>query len=374
VASVRFVNVSKRYPTQKRAAVDACDVEIEDNEFFVLLGPSGCGKSTMLKLLAGLEEPEDGRIFLGDRLMNYVPPGQRNIAMVFQNYALYPQMTVRQNVEFPLRMRKVRRPSRREVAERVAGVLGLSEFLDRHVGELSGGQRQRVAVARALVREPEALLMDEPLSNLDALLRVETREELLRLHRESPRTILYVTHDQAEAMAMATRVAVMRDGKIEQLGPPGEVYDRPANVFVAGFIGSPPMNLIHGLVDGAGSFAAGPSFRCEVSDAGASLEPGTTATLGIRPEAIDVVDPHAALARGRVRLVENTGPDTLGVADIDGVEVRFRVSRQASPREGEAVSLAWSSRDQHVFGPDGAAVRGTPGPARAEARAALDER
>ena len=242
--AIELVAVSKRYGSV--VALKDVDLEIGQGEFLVLLGPSGCGKSTLLKLIAGLEDLTDGEVYIGGRLANYLRPGDRDVAMVFQNYALYPHMTVRDNLGFPLKMRK--RP-KAEVAERVAtaaNLLQLTTQLDKYPDEMSGGQRQRVALGRAIVREPLAFLMDEPLSNLDALLRVQMRTELLRLHRRVGRTTVYVTHDQVEAMTMADRVVVMQAGVIQQVGKPADVYRHPANLFVATFVGSPPMNLFAG--------------------------------------------------------------------------------------------------------------------------------
>ena len=214
----------------------------------MLLGPSGCGKSTLLKMVAGLEGVTDGEIYIDRELINYVPPGRRGVAMVFQNYALYPHMTVRQNIGFPLKMAKTRRDRIEAAVQEVAAIVALSELLERPVSQLSGGQRQRVALARALVRQPRVTLMDEPLSNLDALLRVQTREELLRLHRRVPGTVIYVTHDQVEALTMGDRIGVMRAGELMQVGSAEEVYAKPANRFVAGFVGSPRMNLLDGTI------------------------------------------------------------------------------------------------------------------------------
>src|SRR3954449_10755051 len=244
MASVELHRVSKRYSDDGAPAVAELDLGIEDGELFVLLGPSGCGKSTLLKLIGGLEEPSAGEIRIDGRLVNHVSPGRRDVAMVFQSYALYPHMTARENVRFPLRMAKVPRAEAVAAVEEAAGVLGLEALLDRKGGALSGGERQRVAVARALVRDPAVLLMDEPLSNLDALLRMHTREELLRLHRSVPGTIVYVTHDQVEAMTMGDRIGVMEHGRLAQVGSAMEIYDQPATRFVAGFIGAPPMSLI----------------------------------------------------------------------------------------------------------------------------------
>src|SRR5215208_246795 len=265
MASVELHGVSKRYARDGVPAVGELDLAIEDGELFVLLGPSGCGKSTLLKLIGGLEESSGGEIRIGGRLVNHVSPGRRDVAMVFQNYALYPHMSARDNVRFPLRMAKVPRVEADAAIDRAAAALALEPLLGRKVHELSGGERQRVAVARALVRDPAVLLMDEPLSNLDALLRTHTREELLRLHRDVPGTIVYVTHDQVEAMTMGDRIGVMERGRLVQVATPLEIYRRPCNRFVAGFIGTPPMSFLEGRLheeDGVLAFQAeGVSLR-----------------------------------------------------------------------------------------------------------------
>ncbi|MGH2970495.1 MAG: ABC transporter ATP-binding protein, partial [Solirubrobacteraceae bacterium] len=260
MASVELAHVSKHYPAAPAAAVDDVSLTIRDDELFVLLGPSGCGKSTLLKLIGGLEEPSEGEIRIGGRTVNFVSPGRRNVAMVFQSYALYPHMTARENIRFPLRMGKVPRSVADPSVSRVASVLELEPLLDRKVQALSGGERQRVAVARAIVRDPDVLLMDEPLSNLDALLRTHTREELLRLHRSVPGTVVYVTHDQVEAMTMGDRIGVMQHGRLVQVATPLEVYRRPTNRFVAGFIGTPPMSFLEGEVADRGGVL---HFCCE---------------------------------------------------------------------------------------------------------------
>src|SRR5918999_2705104 len=234
---VELIQVSKRYGDTE--AVSAVSLGVEDHEFLVLLGPSGCGKSTLLKMVAGLEDVSDGEIYIDGKLVNYVRPADRNVAMVFQNYALYPHMTVAENIGFPLKMTGVSKQETSQRVLRAARSLGLETFLERRPEQLSGGQRQRVALGRAIVREPAVFLMDEPLSNLDAKLRVQTRAEIARLHQRLGTTIVYVTHDQIEAMTMGHRIVVMRDGRLQQFAKPQEIYDRPANVFVGGFIGSP---------------------------------------------------------------------------------------------------------------------------------------
>jgi multiple sugar transport system ATP-binding protein len=257
VGHVELLQVSKRYG--ETDAVSAVSLGIQDHEFVVLLGPSGCGKSTLLKMIAGLEDVSDGEIYIDGTLVNYVRPADRNVAMVFQNYALYPHMTVAENIGFPLKMTGVSKQETGQRVQRAARSLGLESFLDRRPEQLSGGQRQRVALGRAIVREPAVFLMDEPLSNLDAQLRVQTREELLRLHARLQTTTIYVTHDQIEAMTMGHRIVVMRGGQVQQVGPPQEVYDEPANTFVAAFLGSPRINLHTGTLgrsDSGGVFRA----------------------------------------------------------------------------------------------------------------------
>ena len=246
MARVAFDGVTKVYPGPV-VAVEDLTLEVADGEFLILVGPSGCGKSTALRMVAGLERISDGTITIGDRVVNDVPPKDRDIAMVFQNYALYPHMTVEKNLGFGLRRRRAPREEVRRRVDEVSRMLGLDDLLRRRPGQLSGGQRQRVAMGRALVREPEVFLLDEPLSNLDAKLRVQMRSELKRLHDRIGVTTIYVTHDQVEAITLGERIAVLSDGVLQQVGPPQEVYDHPANVFVAGFIGSPPMNLLAGM-------------------------------------------------------------------------------------------------------------------------------
>ena len=291
MASVQLEQVQKTYPNGHVAA-QGLDLEIADGEFMVLVGPSGCGKSTALRMIAGLETPTGGRIMIGDREVTTLPPQERDIAMVFQTYALYPHMTVRENLAFGLRMRGVARESIDRRVEEAARALALEPVLDRKPAQLSGGQRQRVALGRAIVREPKVFLFDEPLSNLDAKLRVETRAELARLHRRLRATVVYVTHDQEEAMTLGGRVAVMRDGFLQQVAPPMELYRYPANQFVAGFVGSPAMNFLPGAEVPRTLLAAG-------------------ATLGVRPHDITIVAPGAGDEDAWVELVESRGSELL---------------------------------------------------------------
>ena len=321
MARVAFDGVTKVYPGPV-VAVDDLTLEVADGEFLILVGPSGCGKSTALRMVAGLERISDGTISIGDRVVNDVPPKDRDIAMVFQNYALYPHMTVEKNLGFGLRRR---RTPREDVGRRVAEIsrmLGLDGLLRRRPGQLSGGQRQRVAMGRALVREPEVFLLDEPLSNLDAKLRVQMRSELKRLHERIGVTTIYVTHDQVEAITLGERIAVLSEGVLQQVGPPQEVYDHPANVFVAGFIGSPPMNLLTGISRG-GRVSVG---DVELDDVPA---PDGEVLVGIRPEGLRPVGQGhpGPVFEVCVGVVEPLGDEVLvhgSVAAPDGVATRER--------------------------------------------------
>jgi multiple sugar transport system ATP-binding protein len=330
MARVAFDHVTKRFGNV--VAVRDLTLEICDHEFLVLLGPSGCGKSTALRMIAGLEEPTEGTITIGEQVVNDVEPKDRDVAMVFQTYALYPHMTARRNIEFPLKSRGMPREERSRLSLEAARTLGLDELLDRKPAQLSGGQRQRVALARAIVRQPKAFLMDEPLSNLDAKLRVQTRADLIELQERLQATVVYVTHDQVEAMTMGDRIAIMRDGVLQQIGPPQDVYERPANLFVAGFIGTPPMNIIPARV------AAGA--------AGGMLD-GTV--IGVRPEHLSFGAGGALPAT--VTLIESLGHErNIGCRLEDGTLVILRQDvHVAAPHVGESVRLSMASDHQHVF-------------------------
>ena len=348
--AIEVLGVTKRYGGI--VALGGVDLDIEPGEFVVLLGPSGCGKSTLLKIIAGLEDPTEGEIYIGGKLANYLRPGVRDVAMVFQNYALYPHMTVRGNLAFPLRMRRLPKDDVARRVDAAASLLQLGSELEKYPDELSGGQRQRVALGRAIVREPLAFLMDEPLSNLDALLRVQMRTELLRLHKRVGRTTVYVTHDQIEAMTMADRVVVMRNGLIQQVGRPGEVYRRPANRFVATFVGSPPMNLFAGhlrTVDGRARFE-GP-IAVTIPGAGGAGVPDSDVTLGVRPEEIILVAESSPDAiPGVVELVEFVGADAYLTATIGpGAAVMGRVDAETSLTGGERVHLAVTPGAARIF-------------------------
>jgi multiple sugar transport system ATP-binding protein len=356
MSGVTFDEVTKRFGDV--VAVDRLSLEIEDGEFMVLLGPSGCGKSTALRMIAGLEEISEGLLTIGDRVVNHIPPRDRDIAMVFQSYALYPHMTVEKNIESPLvanRSAKVDAAERARRVQEAAGTLGLTEYLDRKPGALSGGQRQRVALARAIVRRPEVFLMDEPLSNLDAKLRTQTRLELVELHRRLGTTFVYVTHDQVEAMTMADRIAIISDGKLQQVGEPQAVYERPANLFVAGFIGSPPMNTISGtLSTGAGgTFVATDVGTVEVHDPGNAAD-GSTVVVGVRPEHMSVAtDAGATALRGVVQNVELLGHERHLLCQVGDALMVVRQSNQAPLVQAEdEVSLVADATHLHLFDPD----------------------
>jgi len=393
VAAVTFSAVSKTYPDGTRA-VDSIDLEADDGELLVLVGPSGCGKTTALRMAAGLEEISEGEIKIGERVVNWVPAKDRDIAMVFQSYALYPHLSVEDNIAFGLQVRGLDRAEIDRRVTEVAGVLGLEELLDRKPRSLSGGQRQRVAMGRAIVREPAAFLMDEPLSNLDAKLRVQMRAEVSRLQRDLQVTTIYVTHDQVEAMTMGDRVAVMRRGELQQVASPQQLYDHPVNLFVGGFIGSPAMNMLEASLERHNG-----ELRAAIGDQRITLDPellserpelrrfeGRTVIVGIRPEDLD----DAALApdvpadrrlRGMVELRESLGSEVLAhftiqarkavtedvrelAADIDAPDAGLEdVERgeaklvgsfgpRSGIREGEPAEIAVDTRNLHFFDPE----------------------
>jgi multiple sugar transport system ATP-binding protein len=321
------------------------DVEIEDGEFAVLVGPSGCGKSTLLRMIAGLESITGGTIRIGERVVNNLPPGDRDIAMVFQSYALYPHKTVAANMAFALKLRHTDKAVVAARVKRAAAILGLEPYLDRYPRQLSGGQRQRVAMGRAIVRDPQVFLFDEPLSNLDAKLRVQMRAEIKELHQRLKTTTVFVTHDQIEAMTMADKIVVMNSGRIEQMGAPLDVYDRPANLFVAAFIGSPAMNLIPGTTRDGGVEAQGRLLPL----AGSGAEPGTPVVYGIRPEHLELA---AEGLPAIVRVVEPTGAETLTYLRLGEQEVAavFRDRHDLAP--GQQVWLRPRAEKAHLFDPE----------------------
>jgi multiple sugar transport system ATP-binding protein len=399
MAGITFDNVTKTYGDGFLAVSDL-NLEVHDGEFVVLVGPSGCGKTTALRMLAGLEEISDGTIRIGERVVNNLPPGSRDIAMVFQNYALYPHMTVAENIGFALRMHKVPKPEARKRIEETARIIGLLDHLDRKPRQLSGGQRQRVAMGRAIVREPQVFLMDEPLSNLDAKLRVQMRAEISRIQRQLHVTTVYVTHDQIEAMTMGDRVAVLRRGVLQQFEAPQHLYERPANLFVASFIGSPAMNMVEATVELDGDapvLRLGSGMLPVPRDVAGSLSAhsGRRIALGIRPEALAEVngrgDDGSGRLRGVVRAVEALGPEQLAHVELDAspvlvddvveglvdmeeatdlVEIKqegesvralvvARLDASSKVRQDEPVELAVDLRKLHFFDLDSGSSIGT---------------
>jgi multiple sugar transport system ATP-binding protein len=346
MAEVRFEQATRTYPGTDMPAVDALDLTIGDGEFMVLVGPSGSGKTTALRMLAGLEEVDDGAIYIGERDVTYVTPKKRDVAMVFQNYALYPYLTVAANIAFPLRMAKVGKKERMRRVEVVAERLGLTEYLERKPSQLSGGQRQRVAMGRAIIRKPSVFLMDEPLSNLDAKLRIQMRADIAALQSDTGITTVYVTHDQSEAMTLGHRVAVLKDGKLQQCDTPKALYARPGNVFVAGFIGSPAMNLCPAPNGSNGSLSFGGVAFTLPLDAGS----GRPVVLGLRPESLQLA---ADGVPARVDAVEEFGADAylFCSADVGGETVRLcaRVDARAVPDRGERVALRPLPHEAHLF-------------------------
>ncbi|MCF8535724.1 MAG: sn-glycerol-3-phosphate ABC transporter ATP-binding protein UgpC [Rhodoluna sp.] len=339
MASVSFKSATRIYPGGTRAAVDKLNLEVADGEFLVLVGPSGCGKSTSLRMLAGLEEVNEGQIYIGTRDVTDVPPKDRDIAMVFQNYALYPHMTVAENMGFALKIAGVSKEERAERVLEAAKLLDLEPYLARKPKALSGGQRQRVAMGRAIVRQPQVFLMDEPLSNLDAKLRVQTRTQIASLQRRLGVTTVYVTHDQVEAMTMGDRVAVMKDGVLQQVDSPRALYEKPNNLFVAGFIGSPAMNLLE-LTKVSGGVQFGNTVLA-VSSAILSKAAGDTIFVGLRPENLDVTKKEGIEVE--IDVIEELGADgyLYGSAQINGkaTDVVSRVDGRVHPMAGETVFL-----------------------------------
>jgi multiple sugar transport system ATP-binding protein len=320
------------------------DVDIEDGEFVILVGPSGCGKSTLLRMIAGLENITRGEISIGGRVVNDVPPKQRDIAMVFQNYALYPHMTVRDNMAFSLRLAKVAKAVMDEQVGRAARILGLEPLLDRFPRQLSGGQRQRVAMGRAIVRNPQVFLFDEPLSNLDAKLRVQMRAEIKELHQRLQTTTIYVTHDQIEAMTMADKIVVMHGGHVEQIGAPLDLYDRPVNQFVAGFIGSPAMNFFPGRI-ADGGFRGDGEQAWPVAGRAQAAE-GTRVVYGIRPEHMRLSDDGV---RATIQVIEPTGSETHVIAKVGATPIVCAFRERISARPGETIGIAADSALAHLF-------------------------
>ncbi len=363
MSNLSIRNIRKVYPNGVEV-LKGIDIEIKEGQFLILVGGSGSGKSTLLNMIAGLEDITSGEILIGDKVVNKLPPKDRDIAMVFQSYALYPSMTVRENIAFGLGVKKVPKREQEEIVARVAETLQITHLLDRRPAQLSGGQRQRVAMGRAISRKPSLFLFDEPLSNLDAKLRVEMRAEIKLLHQRLKSTIVYVTHDQIEAMTMGDLIAVMKDGVVQQLGTPQEIYDNPANLFVAGFIGSPSMNFINcNLAIDANNEAfipienAGNTMRLKLPFDAEKLRPfaGRDLTLGIRPEQItDVGSAHGDSGQELsclINLVEPTGPDTLLTTKLNGAAVTCRAHPREAVQPGQTMTLSFNLSKAALFDP-----------------------
>ncbi|CAG2133313.1 sn-glycerol-3-phosphate import ATP-binding protein UgpC [Cupriavidus numazuensis] len=358
MAKLSLRNVQKTYAGNVKV-VHGIDMEIADGEFIVIVGPSGCGKSTLLRMVAGLETITGGDIHIGDRVVNNLEPAERDIAMVFQNYALYPHMSVYDNMAYGLKIRGMAKAEIEQRVKHAAGILELAPLLDRKPRQLSGGQRQRVAMGRAIVREPSVFLFDEPLSNLDAKLRVQMRLELKELHRRLGTTSLYVTHDQVEAMTLADRMMVLNGGRVEQIGTPLEVYTRPASTFVAGFIGSPPMNLVPVARNGGAAGAGGAQMRVIAKEGGTSeatlghlpmgLHLPGEALLGLRPEHIEPCAAHEAIAEVDVRVVEALGADSFAYGSLGGQPIVVRLDSHARVRAGDKLPVTSSPDHLHFF-------------------------
>ncbi len=345
MASVQFKNINKIYPGGFHAVRDL-DLDIADGEFVVLVGPSGCGKSTTLRMLAGLEEVSSGDVLIGDRRVNDVAPGDRDIAMVFQNYALYPHMTVRKNLAFGLKMRRTPKAEIERRTREVSEILGIESLLDRRPRALSGGQRQRVALGRAIVRDPQVFLFDEPLSNLDAKLRVQMRTEIASLHQRLGTTMIYVTHDQVEAMTLGDRIVIMNHGLIQQMDEPLALYQNPVNHFVAGFIGSPPMNFVDGSVDGGiFQFDGG---RVEVGQA----IPNGAIKFGVRPEDLVTDGDGLPLATATLGVVEQMGHESMAYFDLAGRQQVVRLPANQHHRPGDQIDLKIKQGGWHLFAAD----------------------
>jgi multiple sugar transport system ATP-binding protein len=356
MASVTLRSVSKRWGNV--VAVESFSIEIADGEFIVFLGPSGCGKTTTMRMIAGLEDPTDGEIYIGDRMVNDVSPGDRDLAMVFQNYGLYPHMTVAENIAYPLKVRGVATAERTRRVREAAGRVELETYLDRKPAALSGGQRQRVALARAIVRTPQLFLMDEPLSNLDAKLRVSMRAQLKHLQRELGTTTIYVTHDQVEAMTLADRVVVLSQGRALQIGTPLDIYQRPQNTFVAGFLGSPPMNLI--ACEAIGGTLRNKDFTLDIP-----VPVSGRVTLGQRPEDLRIEAPEKADIKAEVFTAELLGDATLVTVKLGPDLVVVKADKDCPARMGDTIGVSFPREVLHIFGPDGERLPGIPALGRA---------
>ncbi|MDQ0298779.1 multiple sugar transport system ATP-binding protein [Salibacterium salarium] len=360
MAEIKMNQIKKVYDGGE-AAVDNFNLGVEDKEFIVFVGPSGCGKSTTLRMIAGLEDITEGDLLIDDQRMNEVPPKDRDIAMVFQNYALYPHMNVYDNMAFGLKLRKFKKEEIKERVDNAAGILGLEEYLDRKPKALSGGQRQRVALGRAIVRDPKVFLMDEPLSNLDAKLRVQMRAEIIKLHKRLDSTTIYVTHDQTEAMTMATRIVILKDGIIQQVGTPKDVYDNPENIFVGGFIGSPSMNFLEGKIEGnyfkIGDVSIGiPEGKMKILREQGYAD-NKDLLLGVRPE--DIHDEPLFLESSPeskvsmpIEVAEMNGAETILYSVINGQQIIARVDSRSEVEADTTVDMAFDMNKIHFFDPE----------------------
>lgn len=348
MSSLKIKDIRKSYAGTH--ILKGIDIEIDGGEFLILVGPSGCGKSTLLSMIAGLETPTSGQILLGDRDVTYAAPKDRDIAMVFQSYALYPNMNVAENIAFGLEIRKVPKPERQKAVLRVAKMLQIEHLLSRKPGQLSGGQRQRVAMGRALARDPKLFLFDEPLSNLDAKLRVEMRAEIKLLHQRTKTTTVYVTHDQVEAMTLGDRIAVMKDGIVQQFGTPNDIYDRPATKFVAEFIGSPAMNMVKAQnVDGSLKSHGIELPVAEAQRGALTKSAGAEVIYGVRPEDMELVGANDAGLPGTISMLEPTGPETYVVVDTPVGTLTCRAPGKVLHKVGDAVRLNWTTNKIHCF-------------------------
>lgn len=357
MADIRLEHIDKTY-NKNVTVVKDFNLHIQDKEFIVFVGPSGCGKSTILRMIAGLEEITDGHLYINEKLVNNVAPKERDIAMVFQNYALYPHMNVYDNMAFGLKLRKINKVDIDRRVNEAAAILGLEEYLNRKPKALSGGQRQRVALGRAIVRDAQVFLMDEPLSNLDAKLRVQMRSEILKLHQRLGTTTIYVTHDQTEAMTMATRIVVLKDGLIQQVGSPEEVYNRPDNIFVGGFIGSPAMNFFNGVLKENGTFMIG-NTSVKVPEQGMKMlqENGYVnkeLVVGIRPENINDDSERLqaspdTVVKAKIDVVELTGAERILYSSIEGQDLLARIDSKTAVQAGQEIKLFLDMDKAHFF-------------------------
>lgn len=347
MATLSLQNLVKSYG--KTEVLHGINLDVADGEFVVFVGPSGCGKSTTLRMIAGLEDITAGIVQINGAVVNNLEPKQRNIAMVFQNYAIYPHMTVRKNIGFGLRTSKLPKAEKTKRLEEVATMLGMTEYLDRKPNELSGGQRQRVAIGRALVRNPAVFLFDEPLSNLDAQLRQQMRLEIKKLHQRVGNTIIFVTHDQVEAMTLADRIVIMKDGHIQQIATPDDAYHKPANEFVARFIGAPSMNMLSGTATESGIKL---SNGAHIAAPESALTSGGVVTVGIRPEDLSICDGNEPVLSGRVTVVEPLGSESLLYVDIDGTEIIASGPGRDAPRPNTTIDLYAPDESFHFFNPD----------------------